>query len=465
MKFFTVVTLFVTLFLVSSCLGSDEYEYTYNSNASITAFSIDGTIETSLPGKTASGEDTTYVVTLDGTDYPFVIDQLQHQIYTVDSLPVGTDVSKVVVSISGDTSYILMVREEEEADTVWTATDSLNFENPIRFRVVSESGKYGHTYTAKINVHQQDPDSMSWSKVAANFPGTSIKLGHKSICFKERIYTFAEAEGQVTVTSSATTNGAVWSDLTAVAITDKVDYESVMVWGDKVYLLADNQLYSSADAMNWSKEEGAPALRMLVANISSNATEKMVGIALNNHFVEADKMLAWSEKESVSDRFPKKNLAYASYPLATNSSIDRMIAFGDNELTTAADSIISVWSKLTTDATWGEYAPVAGYTYCPKMKNPAMIHYNEKLYAFGGEATRADTLFSAMGQFFVSGNHGANWNSVDTKVRFPEEFALLYAQADGNYSYVVDENNYLWILFNNSSTVWRGRINKLGFNK
>lgn len=464
MKFFTLVTLFVTLFLVSSCLGNDQYEYTYSSNASITAFSIDGDIVTSYPGQTASGEDTTYNVTVNGADYPFVIDQLQHQIYTVDSLPVGTDVSKVVVSISGDTSYILLVREEE-ADTVWTATDSLSFEKPLKFRVVSESGKHGQAYTAKINVHQQDPDSMSWKRVDGNFPGASFTAAHKTIYFKERIYTFVQGDAQVSVTSAAVSNPSVWSELTTVAVAELVDYESIMVWNDKVYLLADNQLYSSTDAMNWSKEADAPALRMLVANVSSSNTQKMVAVALNNHFVEADKMLNWSEKESVSDRFPKKNLSYASYGLGTNSAIERMIAFGDNQLTTAADTIISVWSKLTTDATWGEYAPVAGYTYCPKMENPAMIHYNDQLYAFGGGAVRADTVFTAMGQFFVSANHGANWTPIATKVRFPEVFNTLYEQADGNYSYVVDENNYLWILFSNSSAVWRGRINKLGFGQ
>ncbi|MGL5271980.1 MAG: DUF6242 domain-containing protein [Phocaeicola sp.] len=466
MNFFTVVTLFVTLFLVSSCLGTDNNEYTYSSNASLTAFSIDGDITTSYPGITASGEDTTYTVTVTGSDYPFVIDQINRQIYPVDSLPVGTDVSKVVVSITGDTSYILMEREEK-TDTLWTSTDSLNFENPIIFKVVSETGKYGAPYTAKINVHKQDPDSMHWAKIEGNFPSSSFESTHKAIYFKNRIYVFANFADQVKVTSAATSNANSWSELVAVNIPEVVDYESVMVWNDKVYLLAGGQLYSSSDVMSWTKEENAPTLRMLVASTSSSiATQKLVGVALDNHFVEADKTLqTWEKKEQVSERFPKKSLSYASYALVTNSSIDRMIAFGDNGLTSSSDTIISVWSKLSTDQSWGEYTPVAGYTYCPKMENPAMIHYNNRLYSFGGQAVRADTTFRAMEQFFVSENHGVNWSPIKTKVTFPKEFMLLYSQANGNYSYVVDENNYLWILFSNSSTVWRGRINKLGFSQ
>ncbi|MGL4851836.1 MAG: DUF6242 domain-containing protein [Phocaeicola sp.] len=455
LNFLNVVTLIVTVLFTSSCLGDDTTDYEYSSEASITAFAISGEIETTY-NTVVNGVDTTLVKTLDGTLYPFAIDQMNHQIYTVDSLPLGTDVSKVVVSISGDTSYILIAREEN--DTVWTATDSLNFESPIRFKVMSLKGTYGPTYTAKINVHQQDPDSMMWTKLRSNFSGTTMKA-QKAVTFNNRIFVFAANEPQVTVTSTAVTDGSSWTPLTELDITESVDYESVMVWGDKLYLLANGQLYSSVDALVWSKEESAPVMRMLVANVSSSTTQKMIGISLENHFVEGDISSNWEKKEVVSDRFPKHNVSYATSPLNTNSSIDRMVVLGVNGI--ESDTISSVWSRLTTDATWGEFTPVAGYTYCPKMENPAMIQYNDQLYAFGGTAVRSDTTYAAMGQFFVSANNGANWRHITNKVRFPEEFKELYERANGNYSYVVDENNFLWIFFSNSQEVWKGRINKL----
>lgn len=61
-------------------------------------------------------------------------------------------------------------------------------------------------------------------------------------------------------------------------------------------------------------------------------------------------------------------------------------------------------------------------------------------------------------------NHGITWKPVSRYVFFPTEFTDLYNQADGNYSYVVDKNNFLWIIWSRSGEVWRGRINKLGFD-
>ena len=49
-----------------------------------------------------NGKDTTRTCTVDGTKYPFAIDQVTRHIYNVYSLPVGTDISKVVVSIKSD---------------------------------------------------------------------------------------------------------------------------------------------------------------------------------------------------------------------------------------------------------------------------------------------------------------------------------------------------------------------------
>ncbi|MGL5979761.1 MAG: DUF6242 domain-containing protein [Phocaeicola sp.] len=464
-KFLTVVTLLVTTLLASSCLGSDSYNSDYSSDASIVAFSINGKIVTSYPGTTASGADTTYTVTVLGSDYPFAVDQLQRQIYPVDSLPVGTDVSRVVVSITGDTSYLLMEREGRP-DTLWVTTDSLNFEKPIRFKVVSNSGKTGNPYTVKMNVHQQDPDSMVWVSMDSKIENENFTK-QKAVAFNDRIYLFADDAGQVQVTSTSITDGIDWTGPRPVDLEELVDYASVTVWNGKLYLLAGNKLYSSENALGWTEVAGAPELRMLIANITSDATEKLVGINLENHFAEADKSdesFNWTDtQKKVSDRFPKKNLSYASYPLASNPAIDRMVVMGDNEITT--DSIASVWSKLTSEDSWVETTPIAGKTYCPRMENIAMIHYNKQLYAFGGSAKRADTTFVAMGQFFVSANHGVNWESVDSKARFPKEFSELYTNAGGNYSYVVDKNNYLWILFANSKTVWRGKINKLGFGQ
>jgi hypothetical protein len=46
---------------------------------------------------------------------------------------------------------------------------------------------------------------------------------------------------------------------------------------------------------------------------------------------------------------------------------------------------------------------------------------------------------------------------------FPEEFNKLYSSSNGNYSFIVDDKQFIWIMWGSTGEVWKGRINKLGF--
>ena len=177
-KFLTVITgLLMAAFMITSCLNDDDNEVTLSSESSITAFSIKDNIETKYTAK-VNGKDTTLTATVKGSDYPFIIDQVERRIYNADSLPVGTNVSKVVVEITADTPYILIVADK---DSLWTSTDSLNFENPVKFKVMAQSMEYGAVYTAEINVHKQEPDSLVWSNLSSDFNGSAIHTDQYAI--------------------------------------------------------------------------------------------------------------------------------------------------------------------------------------------------------------------------------------------------------------------------------------------
>ena len=137
---------------------------------------------------------------------------------------------------------------------------------------------------------------------------------------------------------------------------------------------------------------------------------------------------------------------------------------GDNSIPT--DTATIVWAKLTTENTWGDYPIMENESkYCPKLANISMIYYNELLYAFGGPGKSYGKDIPAFSKFYVSKDQGVSWTPVSQYLFFPEEFTDLYNQAKGNYSFVVDKNNFLWIIWSKSGQVWRGRINKMGFLK
>lgn len=449
--------LFVTACMITSCLGDDTIEYEFSSNASITSFSITDSIVTYYPGKTDAGTDTTLSFAVLGSEYPFVIDQLAGRIYNPDSLPVGTDVSKVVVGITADTQGIYLTSEK---DTLWSEADSLNFETPLHFKVIAESGVFGRIYTAQINVHQQDPELMTWQKLSSNF-STDIRE-QKAVYANGRIHVFAEQKAQVAVTSMSTSDASQWTTPEAIDIPSKADYTSVMAWNDQLYILASNELYVSSNGLNWTKVETTQKLARLLANIHTEYNHKMIAEDLEGRYVESEDGIQWTCHEALPEGFPKGKSAFVAYPLETNSKMGRIVLLGDNQVKT--DSTNVVWTQLDSDKEWAELYPTNEAIACPKLENAALIHYNNRMYTFGGPCSGKNTT-NAFDNLYESVDNGITWQTTSEKVAFPEEFTALYDDADGNWSYAIDDNHFIWIMWSRTGEVWKGRINKLGFEK
>lgn len=451
-----IIGLFIAACGITSCLESDVVEYEFSSNASITAFSITDSIVTYYPA-VVNGRDTTLSTGIVGANYPFVINQHEGLIYNADSLPFGTDVSKVVVGITADTEGIFIVAE---TDSLWEATDSLNFKNPIQFKVMSQAGTFGRTYTAKINVHQVDPDSLYWTKIESNF--SSDIQGQKAVYANNHIYVFGEQDGQVIMTKANVNNATIWSEPAILNIPGKVDYTSAMIWGNQFCILADNQLYTSSDASNWQKQEASLQISQLIANVHTSNNQKIIGIDVDNHYIESTDGITWNQYEAMPTEFPKSHISFVSYALDTNSAFDKITLIGDNGIST--DTVAVVWTQLSSENEWVDLTPENNNYGCPKFENISMIHYNNKLYAFGGDAQHKGNI-DAFSKFYVSEDNGISWTGIKNKIMFPEDFSSLYDQAEGNYSCIVDDQDFIWIMWSQSNEVWRGRINKLGFDK
>ena len=450
-----LIGLFILACGVTSCLDSDYTEYEYSSNSSITAFSIKDSIVTYYSA-VVDGVDTTLSTAIVGTDYPFVINQGEGLIYNPDSLPVGTDISKVVVGITADTQGIYIVAE---TDSLWEEKDSLDFNNPIQFKVLAENGTFGRTYTTKINVHQQDPEVLSWQKLDCNFD-TDIKE-QKAVYVNHTIYVFGKQDEQAVITKTQASDGKVWTTPIRIDIPGKADITSAMAWGNQLFLLADNELYTSNDGLSWEKM-GTTKLHQLTGNIYSDNIQKIMAIDENNHYTESQDGITWKSYEAMPEGFPTGHIFFASYPLDTNKDIYRTVVVGNHPV--ASDSTTVAWTQLDSEYDWTDLVAPDNSHACPKLENMTMFRYNNELYLFGGNGQRNGEIapFSA---FYISKDNGITWQTASDKIVFPEEFQTKYEESDGNYSSVVDDNHFIWIMWSETGEVWRGRINKLGFDK
>ena len=449
-----IISLFIAACTITSCLDSDYTEYEYSSDASITAFSIKDSIITYYE-TVVDGKDTTLSTTVVGANYPFAINQSEGLIYNPDSLPVGTDVSKVVVSINAD-NYIYIVAEN---DSVWEEKDSLNFEEPIQFKVLAESGVFGRTYTAKINVHQQDPEALGWQKLESNFDSDIQE--QKAVYLNNTIYVFGKQGEQAFITKTQATDGKIWSTPVHIDTPAEADINSVMAWGNQLYLLAGNELYTSPDGLSWDKV-GTTKLHQLIANVYSDKTQKIMAIDENNHYTESQDGIIWKSYEKMPDGFPTSSLSFASYPLDTNKDINRTVVLGNHGV--ASDSTTVAWTQLDVETYWTDLAAPSHAEACPKLENMTMIHYNNELYMFGGSGQRSG-IIKPFSTLYNSKDHGITWQTASSKLEFPEEFQTKYEESEGHYSAVVDDNHFIWIMWSKTGEVWRGRINKLGFDK
>ena len=447
-----ITCLFITACIVTSCLNSDEVEYELNADASITAFSISD-IETKYKA-TLDGKDTTLVAKVVGTDYPFVIDQNLGLIYNLDSLPVGTDISKIVAKITADGAIFIAA----EKDSIWDEKDSLDFKNPIQFKVMSQLGTYGRTYTAKVNVHQQDPNAMSWGKLEGNF--STMVQKQKAIYYNQQVLVFAEQEDQVYMTSTHQEDGREWTELQVIDIPVKADYTSVIVWKDALYILANNELYQSSNGLNWTKTATEQKLNSIIACIDIEDEQKLFGITTDNIYTESTDGIVWENHAAISEDFPQAIYHYASYSLNTNKNIHRTVVMGQNNL--ISDTVNVVWSKLSDEHEWTELTMDENPNYCPNLRNTSMIYYNDQLYVFGGPG-KSGSSAKAFDYFYTSKDNGIGWSKVTEKMAFPEEFNKLYSSSNGNYSFIVDDKQFIWIMWGSTGEVWKGRINKLGF--
>lgn len=97
------VILCAATLVFTSCLSTDEEEYTFYDDAAITAFSV-SSINVHSYVKDKEGKDSLVITKETGSDYKFYIDNIGGNIYNPDSLPYGTDAKHILVNISTKTA-------------------------------------------------------------------------------------------------------------------------------------------------------------------------------------------------------------------------------------------------------------------------------------------------------------------------------------------------------------------------
>ncbi len=449
-RFLLIIASFVLISIgMNSCLWSDEVSE-YSTDATMYSFSLD---------------------TIHGVEYKFDIDHTTNLIYNLDSLPIDADtiIDSILVTIQG--GYYI-----SSADTIFDTDDYQNMlpavnqsgSDGMKFTVHAVDGVTTRTYTLQIRMHQQDPDSLTWvnmDTIGSVFSTALNPNDQKAIIQNGKLLLYTSPT-QMYMTSTAP-NSYGWSEAAVSGLPSNADVTTLIGFEGRLYMLADGDVYvSNTSGTEWEKSESLSGnIESLVASIPEDEVMEtaaaLVGIRINTdngnveEFCITEDGETWEAGDTVPEGFPTYNISYTTQ---TNESGTKKAVVMGMPLT---GDVTIPWFSMDGKS-WASLE-TSSDMYCPALENPFITYYGEQYYAFGGDM---DSIYSAP--------TAIAWTQIEEKFMFPEEF-----NGKGNYTAVMeptvgtkvpaeDKRDFIWVIFGGKNTqneVWRGRLNKLGFER
>ena len=233
-----------TLGFVACNSDSDDID-TSSSNVMVTGFSL--------------VENDSVLKNLDSVF--FTIDLVNAKIYNADSLPYGTDVSRIVANITtrGSSVAELHVPRPGQSDTIINylknSTDSIDFSNgPVRLHLVALDKKTERDYSISVNVHKVKPDSLFWNKLSVNKLPTNFgnPTVQKTITYKSQALCISGVHPEYTLATIDNPANFVWNK-TDFSFPFVPNISSLSATDDALYIL-DNEgnLYTSTEGLIWT---------------------------------------------------------------------------------------------------------------------------------------------------------------------------------------------------------------------
>ena len=453
-RFFKATPLAIILVLAASCWH--DQDFTYEPDAAITSFRL-GNYKVWYNDINIFGRDTLVYRLESGAYVPFVIDQSRNLIFNPDSMPYGTDLKHLIVHVSGEGAlyYQKFHSDGQSVDTVYSASDSIDFSRPLIFTVVSTDETYIRKYKVSVNAHALDPDSMKWKNIPTeNYPNLASS---KAFVWNDALYVFSyDGKGGIAMTTCRK-DGTLWNTQASTdGITGNADLESMILTGNRLYVTDGGRMLSSTDGISWSDLGADTEIERIIPFTGSVHDEGVAwAISKDGRIVSSTDMVTWNTLQTLPEGFPTTDLAGISEPLASNPGIIRRTIIGTNE--NSSENSAVVFSMLSTDTEFTEMVPSGKDKLpCPRLQNLKVINYDGDFYAFG----------KGLKAFWQSSDHGLTWR--DCSVMTDEYSSWNYKMHmpaglsgyEGSFASTTDANGYIWII-TESQGIWRGGINRL----
>lgn len=463
-----ICLLLMAVSLFASCLDDDETEITLYDDIAITDFEITSGTVSGTTGVTLAG-------------YPFSIDQQKGEIYNVDSLPVGTVPSSLLCSY-GTKNNGLVYLENLTGDewTLLTTTDAVDFSTDRKLYVVASDNSANRMYTVSVRIHEEDGDEFRWTQLGNDgvVPELQALGGMKAVLAGDCIVVFGQDAGHnnTVMWRTSLSDGNTWTYGSTTFGPEA--YNNVVVSDETLFVLDGTALKRSDDGgltftdVAWSYDNPEGGLARLVGG-SANRGELYALTTDSRIAVSTDGGQTWTADDLGDDAgyaekwLPAQDVTFCCTGFSYNDSTDYVLLAGNRAIDgeeSAGDANAVAWRKIveySKGSRAGQWAYInvddTNIYPLPRLSGLTVLGYGGSLIAFGGAGIGGceSTPFSSI---YESRDGGITWKK-SSSYTLPSEFDT----AATSFAAVVDGDNYIWIICGGTGQVWRGRLNRLGW--
>ena len=432
-------------FLASSCSEDSNLTTTSNDYCYIKSVVL-GTVKRKTNTLNTSFSASTFEMT---------INQRDNTIENRDSLPYGSLLNRVIATIAFDGSSLAYREKGTEAWTSYNSTDSLDLTKPLELYLTSNDNQSSRIYTLKVNVHQQEGDSLVWKQCDTGNEALASLNDMKVFVLNNKLTVLGKKGADIVLVerSDFETEGT-WEETATTDLPATVDLQTLRMQEGILYLsTTDGQILSSTDAKAWESVGTTYSAGLTLIE----KTKDFFYVISEGKLLRSLDAATWEEDLLDTDaaQLPVSEIRALSVEQANGNS--RIILVGQTE----GSSNAVVWNKMWNDSEKEEDAewmffPISpdNRIPCPRLNHFNLLPYDGNCIAFGG--TSVDGEHEALDAIYISKDYGITWRP-NNGLHLPKELK----GTEGCITSTVDENNFIWIITN--AQVWRGRLNRLGF--
>lgn len=443
-------------FLASSCSENDDLATTSNDYCYIKSVVL-GNVKRKLDLRDRRGNlINTTNSSFTGSNFAMTINHRDNTIENRDSLPYGSQLSRVTVTIAFDGSMLAYREKGTEAEwTSYTATDSLDLTKPLELYLISNDKQSSRIYTFKVNVHQQEGDSLYWKQCESEVESLAGMEDMKAFTMNGKLMVLGKNASDIILAERSSIEAeGTWKEASTAGLPTTTDLQTLRQQDGNFYLsTTDGSIFSSSDAKDWQQVGTTYSAGLTLVE---KTTDYFYAVS-ESKLLRSSDAASWEEDQLDTEATMLPTSEIRALSVEQDNGNNRIIMVGQSEGSNNAVVWNKMWnnSEPEADAEW-IYFPISpdNLIPCPRLQHLNLLPYDGNCIAFGGASK--DESHKALDAMYISQDYGITWRP-SIELHLPIDLEGI----EGCITSTVDENNFIWIITN--AQVWRGRLNRLGF--